>query len=253
MIIGLVTEPKTYTRKILIKRFLGIRICDNIKNPSNPFELYAELLPFSNKRLEAMSCRRLRRLLDKQLQRLKKRGVTKFMLSDYLYRLCLSKNIDTSLFSNGHGEKLFLMILPLCIRQTAKKHNINLLLSSICISDTKMDRISEYLMRELCFDTKKLVLCTDNTVSAKKFCESFYDETGLWVEVISAINSDTDIVIDVNRCELRIGRDLFVRDAGFGFDFCGYKINQCDIASLLQSPDTANIRWIFSYEKISCN
>ncbi len=251
MMIGLISEPGSYSRKLLIKRLLGIKAFDRIINPANPFEMYAEVLPFSNKHLESMSLKRLTKLINKKTQLLEKLGITKFILSDYLYRLCISKCIATNRFANGHGKKLFLTISPICIRQTAKKYNIDLLHSSICISDTKMDRISEYLLRALCFDTKSLSLCTNNTNAAANFRESFYNETGLWVDIAATLNSDSDIIIDVDRCQIKIGRDLFIRGAVFDFDFSGYSVCHTDIASLLTKPDLTNIYWVYSYTKIN--
>ncbi len=250
MTIGLVSEPKSYSRKLLINRFLGIKISDNIINSANPFQIQAEILPFSNKRLENMSAVRLNRLINKKVRNLEKSGITNFILSDCLYRLCQAKNVALHRFSNGCGKNLFLALSPLCIRQTAKKQNINLLRSSICISDTKMDRISEYLLRELCFDTKTLIFCTSNTKSAEAFCESFYDETGLWVDVRRTVASAADITIDIDKCEVKIGRDLFIRDAILGFDFFGYSVRQCDAASLLKNPDLTHIRWVYNYTKL---
>ena len=251
MTIGLISEPKSYTRKLLIKRFLKINVSDNITGTLNPFDMYAEVLPFSNRYLESMSANRLNKLINKKIHRLEKYGITKFILSDYLYKLCQAKDITTSSFANRCGKKLFLAISPLCIRQTAKNHSINLLRSSVCISDTKMDRISQYLLRELCFDTKKLILRTNNTDAAKNFCERFYDETGLWVEVSSVLNLNTDILIDVDNCEIKIGRDLFIRDARFDFDLCGYSVCHTDIASLLATPDLSHIQWVCGYEKLN--
>ncbi len=247
MTIGIIAEPKSYTRKFFYKRLLNIHTFEKIKDAGNPFEAIVEIVPLSRKSLERMKAVRLKKLLFKKIKLLKKNGVTKYLLSDYLLHLCQSKGIDTDIFFNGSGRKLFLKLMPLCIRQIAKKSGIDLFSSMVCISDTKMDRISEYLMRELCFDTKKLYLSTQNIKSAKAFCENFCDETGLWIDICDSPNPHCDIVLDVDSCHIKFGNDLFIRDAKFDFNLCGFNICHTDIVTLLPNQNLIPTEWVCSY------
>ncbi len=249
MTIGLITEPVSYTRKYFLYRLLKLHTCEKIINPNNPFELVAEILPYSYRTIEKLSPIRLENLIHKKVKLLQKNGVTKFILSDFLYKLCMNKKINTTYFANGNGKQIFLALLPLCLRQTTKKAGIDLFSANVCIRDSKMDRISEYLTRELCYDTKNLYLCTHNLKTASTFCESFCDETGLWIGVRDKLNFHCDIILDVDNCQLKIGTDLFVRDVKFNFDFCGYNVCHTDIATLLTSHSLTPTSWVYSYEK----
>ncbi len=249
MTIGILTQPKSYTRKYLFKRLLKLCTYELISDDANPFDIYAEILPYQNKNLEKMTAFQLEKLINKSLISLKNRGIANVILSKYLYGLCQAKGVSTCAFANGIGKKIFLKLMPLCVRQITKKSGINLFTSNICISDSKMDRISEYLMRELCFDTKKLYLCTQNLKSANAFCESFYDETGLWINVCDRLSFYCDVILDVDNCQIKVGHDLFVRNADFGYNFYGYDICQTDTAAFISSPDLTRISWVYSYEK----
>lgn len=249
MTIGLITEPESYTRKHFFKRLFKIRICEKIMNTLNSFEVDAEILPYSPKGFEKMSSSRLEKLIKQKVNLLKKNGVTKLILSDNLYELCKAKCIDTSIFANGNGNEVFFKLMPLCLRQITKQSGIDLFSANVCIRDTKMDRISEYLAKELCFDTNKICLCTQNLRSATTFCESFCDETGLWIDVCNKLDFRYDILIDVDNCLIKIGNDLFVRDAKFDFNFCHFRVCHTDVASLLPSYNLSSVSWVYSDEK----
>ncbi len=249
MTIGLLTESKSYTGKYFFKRLFGIRTYEKITSPLNPFDLIAEILPYPFSRLEKMSCIRLKKILGKKVKMFAKLGITKLVLSDRLYKLCKLKQIDTSHFANGNGKRIFLLLMPLCVRQVSKSAGIDLFSANVCISDFKLDRISEYLLRGLCFDTKRICLCTTNQSAAQQLCERFCDETGLWVDIRSNMDCSCDILLDVDECEVKIGHDLFVRDAKYDFFFSDYDICHTDIASLLNVSELSPVGWIYSYQK----
>ncbi len=247
MTIGLITEPKSCTKEYFFKRILKIPVAEKLINTNNPFELNIQILPYSHKSLEAMSPLRLNNLINKKIRFFQKSGISGLILSDYLYGLCKTKSIDTTCFANGSGTKIFFALIPLCLRQTAKKSGINLFSANVCIRDTKMDRISEYLIRELCFDTKTIYLCTQNLKSAYAFCESFFDETGLWLNICDQLNFRYDVLIDVDCCQIKIGNDLYIRNAQFGFDFNGYQLCQTDVAALIPGFSSNSVTWVYSY------
>lgn len=249
MTIGLVTQPKQCQGQKSLKRLFKRRPQKVKEGDRNPFDLMIEVLPFSKETLEKMSSHRLEKLINKHCKRLKNCRVDEIIYSDFLEKLLAGK---VMLPCGQSGQNLFfLKKVPVCIRQTAKKCGIDLLKSTICIRDANAGRISEYLMRELCFDTKKIVFCSKNQKSAKTICDKFYEETGLLIKVLDYDEKSADICIDADLNELSFGTDLYVRDADLGFDFDGYKVSNMRVASLLTGFEPQKIRWTYSYKKIS--
>lgn len=249
MKLGLVTQPKTYTGRIFLKSILGIAIKEEIKHPSNPFELKVGILPFSEAMLNRMPPRRLEKVIKKQQIRLKRCGVEKIVYSDFLKKICGEKTILKEYVDDNCGNILFLKLLPIFIRQTAEKIGIDLINATICIRDSKAGRISEYLMRELCFDTKNLEVCTRERVRFEAVCDRFYEETGLLVKVLDWDMVTADVCIDVDLLELRFGRDLFVRTIDMGFDLDGYVVRHRDIAACLDKFEPDKIKCCYSHKK----
>lgn len=248
MKIGLITEPKAYTGKIFFKRILGAGIREEIKNSDNPFEAVVQVLPFSKKKLMGMSPVKLKKRIKREQQRLYRCGIEKIVYSVFIKELCRDKNVLMADITSN-GDKVFLSLVPRCIRETAKKCGINLISSSICIRDIKMDRISEYLMQELCFDTKNLAISTQNIHRARMICDRFYEETGLLVDVSESFEKLANICIDVDLAEVSVGNDLIIRNVDFGFDLCGYDAQHMDFAPYLPEFKPEKIKWCYSYKK----
>ena len=112
-----------------------------------------------------------------------------------------------------------------------------------------MDRISEYLARDMCFDTKNIIISTKTKEQANRFCEDFYDETGLWVRVTDYSDATGGIYIDVDKAEIGFGKNLYVRSIDFGFDFSGYSVNQQDALVHLRGFKRDKIKWCYDYKK----
>lgn len=251
MTIGLVSEPKVYTRRLAIKRFFGIRSKDKVLDPENPFDVLVSIIQFSKEKLENMPAERLDREIKSHYSFLIKMGADKVILSRKIKALCRKRKILTYELNDGKGKNLFLRLVPECIRSFSRKYGIDLMNSLVCIRDNEMGRISEYLIRALCFDVTSLVLATEKTARAERICEAFYDETGLYVKTAENTFKNADILIDVDRCCVRIGRDLYIREAEFGYRLDGYKVNQADIAVHISRIRNDKIRWIFNYKKTS--
>lgn len=248
MLIGLVTEQMPHTRKSWLIRLFRITTYKKIASPQNGFVALLAELPYSIKWLERQTPQRLERLMVKTLAKLEKQA-SKQVLSEYLKKLCQSKGVLSEKTDNYKARRLFLRLSSQCIRQTAKKCGIRLIDAVVCIRDTKMDRISEYLLKELCYDVNNIVVCTKNQAGAKAICESFYDETGLLVRILDTddfVNSD--IMVDVDEAFIKFGRDLYVTGADLGFDFKGLYFNHFEIAHLINKKDFEKIKWIYSYE-----
>ncbi|MBQ2932256.1 MAG: hypothetical protein IJE62_05380 [Clostridia bacterium] len=249
MTIGLVTQTKEYSRRNFLKRLSRKKLKKMEKSDKNPFDLIVEVIPFSEETLEEMSSYRLEKLITKYCNRLKNCNVDQIIYSDFLEKILAKK---TFLPYQQTGQNLFfLKKSPDCIRYTAEKCGIDLLKSIICIREFNAGRISEYLMRELCFDTKRIVLCTKNKKTAKDICDRFYEETGLLVNVFDYDEKSADICIDADANELKFGADLYVRDANLGFDFGEYQVSNVRAAGLLTEFKPQKIAWIYSHKKIS--
>ncbi|MDO4744371.1 MAG: hypothetical protein Q4A86_03195 [Clostridia bacterium] len=233
----------------MIKRLLHIYTTERIKNTSNPFETMVAIIPFSRRKIEQMSPEKLQKAIERQEKRLNCHGVERILLSKTMKKFCIDKGIRFNESLEAEGKRLFLMLAPQCIRHTTKKCGINLMNASVCIRDTKMDRISECLMRALCYDIKNLTVATLNKAYADTVCEAFYDETGFLVKVSGLPYNKGDVFIDVDYGEVKIGRDLYVREADFGFDFKGYDVNQLEAAVRLITSGFDTVKWIYSYER----
>ena len=246
MLIGLVTEQPANTRKNWFKRLFRIKTYKKIQNIEAGIDVLVVEIPYSVNELEGKTPSRLERRLYKVIEQLEKQ-VTAMILSDNLKELCKSKGILQRQTDNSKTKRLFLKLCPDCIRQTAKLCGIQMIGSVLCIRDTKMDRISEYLLRELCYDVNNIVICTKNRKVAEELCERFYDETGLLVKVSDA-DISADIIIDVDDATVSVAKDLYVKDADLGYDFQEYKANHLEVAQIINKKDFDKIKWNYSYE-----
>ncbi len=249
MTVGLVTQAKECRGQNFLKRLLRKKPRKMESKNKNPFDLIVEIIPFSEEALEKMSSYLLEKLITKRCKRLKHCGVDEIIYSDFLEKLLAEKAV---FLRKQTGQNLFfLKKTPACIRHTAEKCGIDLLKSTICIREVNAGRISEYLMRELCFDTKRIVICTKNKKSAREICDRFFEETGLLVNVFDYDERTANICIDTDANEVKFGPDLYVRDADLDFDFGGYKVSNIRAAGLLTEFEPQKIRWLYSHKKIS--
>ena len=249
MTIGLVTQKKECKRQNFLKKLTRKKSRKIEAGTENPFDLVVEVIPFCEESLEEMSSYRLEKLIMKHCKHLEKYKVDQIIYSDFLEKMFARKNL---LGYQQTGQNLFfLKKAPDCIRHTAEKCGIDLLKSTICIREFNAGRISEYLMRELCFDTKRITLYTQNKKIAQIICGRFYEETGLLVNTFDYDEKSADICIDTDANEVKFGPNLYVRDADLGFDFGGYRVSNMRVAGLLTEFKPQKIVWIYSHKKIS--
>ncbi len=249
MLIHIVTEAKEKPKAPFFNRLFKRITTEELRVSSNPFDALVHVLPYSEKQLEQMSTRRLLRLVKKVYSQLAKRNADRIIVSKQLKTIFFNKRIDFKAIDDDQVRHTFFKLVPEGIRRTARMCEINLLDAAICISDTKMDRISEYLMRELCYDIKKLTLCTNNTAAARAFCEDFFEETGFSVSVCSPPARSPDILIDVDNFSIRIGKDLFFADFDLGYNFNGYQISHTDAAACVKAVESSQLKCIYEYSK----
>ena len=227
--IGLITERLTKERKCI---FEGCRK-KVIYSDKNPFQLIAAEIPLGKEQVTSMKDRVLTRHVKKAEKLLKENGVETIVLSDKIK----SSIVSWGRFEDNSQQKkdIFLHAVPHAVRRFAPLCGINLMESKVCIRDSKMDRISEYLMRELCYDTKSLVICTQNKKGGVDLSERFCDETGMPVKICRDISRGTvDVFIDVDNSFVRIGRDMLIDSIKLDFDLGGYEADSLEIASYIK-------------------
>jgi len=246
VIIGVVTEAKDKNILQRIFKFLNVKI---IETEENPFKLVMVSIPYSKQKLEKVSLRRISQLLKKSVKKARKSGAEKVIWSQPIMRLMCEKGLEMPEAFLSDGKLFFLRLAPACIRQTAAETGEKLIYQSVCISDSKMDRISEYLLRELCYDTKRMTVVTQNRDRAERFCEAFFEESGLWVEVRSDLPKQAGILIDVDGGFIRFGNALYIRDIDFGYKLFECDVKSIDIAACFREAAVLKFKGIYSYDK----
>ncbi len=249
MKIGIVTEPPNYTGKTFWRRILNIPRRKEIKNNHNPFELIVLEIPIPLNSILELKPRKLERKLTNYRQSLLKKGIDRVIFSKFIKEVCKEKNIFFEDIYNKLQNEYFLRVSPLCIRDTAKQCSIDLMRESVCIRSAKLDRISEYLMQQLCFDTNNIFLSTQNIKEANALCEQLYDETGLLIKVLEYPKEYGRICIDTDTAEISFDKNLHIRELDLGFDLGGYEASQTEIAAFLKDFAVQKPRCIYSHKK----
>lgn len=246
MVIGIVTEAKDKNILQRIFKFLNVKI---IESEENPFKLVVVTIPYTKQKLEKMDYKHCLRLRKRIVKKARKHGVL---------RLVLSRSVMCPPFENwkeplvapiNDGKFLLLKLAPECIRKAASQLGEKLINQVVCISDFEMDRISEYLVRELCYDTKRIAIATRNSELAEKFSEAFFEESGLLVEVRPDLPKQQGILINVDEGYIKFGKDLYIQDIDFGYKLFELDVKSVDIAACLKGTPTLKFKGIYSYEK----
>ena len=171
-------------------------------------------LPYSAARLKKMPERLAAYILGKTVSEYSEGG-TEIVFSSQL-RGIVRENARLSRTFGGYicSDKGYMhTFMPDILRKIAPRCGIDPMRARVCISERKAGRISEYLMRELCFDVKRLTLCTEDLPAAEKMCADFAEETGFFPNIAdfgSVGRRGADILLDADGCCVRIGRDLTV-------------------------------------------
>lgn len=248
--IGLLSETKdNETAKHFLMRFLGKSKYEIYANEANPFEMGVLCLPYTEKQLVKLRPLRLEMVIDNATRQLKVRGAERIVLSEPLYNACRSAGLAAYEPQRTERRRVFFELVPELVRKAADDCGLNTLEALICINDLKMGGVGERLIRALCYDTKRLVLCTQMRMKAERFCEEFYDDTGLSVSVSDRYVNKTDILIDIDNDLLRIGKDLYVVGADFGFDFGDYRVNPLDAVACSPPTKTERVTCVYNYSK----
>jgi len=222
--IGIVSERRIKSQNPF-KRYQREQIC----NKKNPFELIILRIPYTAEELDKISSKRIKRAVFKAEKILKANGTDKI-----IFTALLRKYSDTL---NDPGNQIFFTLIPHCIRSVAPKCSIFPPDCRICIKTTEMDRITEHLATELCYDTNRLIICTPDRQNAASFQERFYDETGFLAEITDKCLADAEIVIDLNQPSVRIGRDVRIDSVQFDFDLGGCDVNFLEVAACIAGID----------------
>ncbi len=202
-----------------------------INSEKNPFELIIATIPYSIAGLDKTSPKRVKKAVFKAAKMLKASGADKILFSTFLSEYSDISTDSKNLALSG--------IIPDCIRTVAPKCGIFPPDCKICIRADKMDRITEYLATELCYDTKKLVLCISDNHGATDFQERFFNETGSLAEISCKVPPDAEILIDLTDSTVRIGRDILIDGVELDLDMGGCSVNFLDVAACIGKDYTA--------------
>lgn len=202
-----------------------------ILSEKNPFALTLVRVPFYDAQLSAMPPKKVEKILSKAEGLLDAEAARNRVLSHSFDGFCDKRQQKL--------EKLaryaFLSVAHLCVRRVAENCGINLMDAGVCIRDSKSERISETLMERLCFDTKSLVLCTKATERGREICEEFFLNTGMAVPVAEQFReSRADVVIDVDKGEVRFGRTVTVDGVLLDFELGDAEVDSLMIAACLK-------------------
>ncbi len=216
-----------------------------ISSEKNPFELIIVRIPYTTREINKTSPRRIKRAVLRAEKILKKSGADKIVFTHLL------NNYSDDLTDSTN--KIFYTLIPHCIRSLAPKCKISPPDCKICIKTAEMDRITERLATELCYDTKKLIICTPESHHAESFQEWFYDETGFFAEITDKYTADAEIMINLNQPSVRIGRDILIDGIFFDFDVSGCDVNFLDIAICINdfNPTDKISAWMMGKKKLT--
>ena len=246
MVIGIVTEAKD---KSILQRIFKILTVKVIEVGENPFKLVVVTIPFAVQKLEKMDRKHCIRLQKRIVKKAKKHRVQRIILSHSIVCPAFESWKEPLVAPLNDGKFLLLKLAPECIRKAASQLDEKLINQVVCISDFEMDRISEYLIRELCYDTNRIVLTIRNRERAEMFSEAFFEESGLLVEVREDLPKQQRILINVDEGYIKFGKDLYIQDIDFGYKLFGLDVKSVDIAACLRDTLPLKFKGIYSYEK----
>lgn len=235
MLVGIVSECTDGVRTRKHRRFFKHYTVKHFENSDLAVELLAVSMPYTVPEFEKLKPERKRKVIERAVLRLCEYGVRNIVFSSALagYRESSKKIAGVKLLD---GSDIFYRFVPDMIRKAAKKCGLRLIDARIGIAALKMDRITEYLIRELCFDSKRMTLYTDATDSDSDFFEKMFDETGFAPELKGLNACDPrhgDIFIDTDRHAVRVGRDMVIDSLELELDIGGYRIDTLDVAACL--------------------
>ncbi len=225
--LGIIAERQINGKRWLFEKLKSVEYLSE----RNPFELYVVKIPYR----QSKSITGLQRKIKKATKILGEQQVETIIFSKTLKEYC--ENLGSERFPEERN-RLFLKISPMCIKQITSICGMNLLESEICIRDNNPGRIMEYLLKELCFETKRIVVCTKEKELAAKICDDFYEETGFLIDISKDTDAmNADVEINVQKPSVRIGRDILIYGAELDFDLMDCDVDFLEVAACLDGFD----------------
>jgi hypothetical protein len=177
--------------------------------------IYAVVLPFNASELEKMPVKRRAKFLNKALRIFKKNDIKSIIYTREVKKIFSGQSIPTKYqgFSVFTGKGVFHEFVPEAVRRIMNRKNMSNLNMRLGISDRAMSIVTEYLVKNLCYDSKYIKIYTENLNKANELEDKVYNETGLALQISPLENRDlykSDIFIDVDELKIRMGRDLSV-------------------------------------------
>ncbi len=224
----------------------GIEMIDEQKNG---FLLTAVQLPYTLYQLKTVSEKKRTIALRRACDILISQGISRAVYTKEMKQIFSPRDaVNIQILQEG---ELFYHFLPGVLRRLTKKYQLDRLSARLGISDTGLSLMTQRLMNELRYDARYMQLYTSNIEQGEDLSVRFSDEFGVPVTVAQTENMQyCDILIDLDKKKLRIGRDLVVDDFELDFDVGGYDVNTMEIANGLDIPiETDRIRYCLSGKK----
>ncbi len=222
--IGFISEQQIKPKRVFWKKYNE----EFLRSPSNPFELVAVTVPFSKNSFLHLNDKRRNKVLEKAIRSLSEKGTEKILLSPFLKETLTEKGIEMQVIKE---KELFFSWAYGCVKKVSLLCGINLFEAKVCIRADKLERLSENLMAQLCFDVKNLFVCTPKNENVRTVCNRFFEETGMYVRVVERAAGDEDIMIDTDRLEVRVGRDMIIDGAAPEYEIGDFEIELPELAA----------------------
>ena len=191
-------------------------------------------LPLTAEKMQNTGEEKLRKVLVLALKELKMWGVTRAVFTRELKQV-YSTDVSGAGVQIVTGEQAFYRLIPQAVKRVNAILNKEKLSSKLGISDRGMSKITEYLIDKLCFDSKYISVYTDNLPAAAALREEVFDRTGLTIDVANTldVSNNPDIMIDVDKRKVRVGRDFFVDGFEVDAEIEGYDVDSLELAECL--------------------
>lgn len=230
MIIGIISEQNEENMP-LYGKILRRQTAEAWKSTKNMFDTVAVHLPYTADEFPRQKRKKQVAAVRRAYDYLIEHGAEYIFFTEKL-GYCREFFSDSEKLRFADGRECFFGIIPQVVRTAAKMCGIDLMCARVGIRDGGMDRITENLVRAMCFDVKNLSIFTNNPEHIQDFCGELFEETGFLprVEKDSGAEYRVDVFIDLARRCVRVGRDIVIDRVKFDFDLNGLDVDTMGIA-----------------------
>ena len=226
--IGLISEHRTKPRRFLWGKYTT----DILKYSQNPFELVVVTVPFSECMFEKLKKKKKGRIVERAQRCLERNGVDRIVLSTFMK----TQMTDSMLTKKCDCQKrrLFSEWAYPCVKRMSAKCGINLMNAGICIRKARWGTDCEGIFEKLQYDTRRLAFCTRELQKGRMVCEKVSEDTGMPIKVVEyEAATEFDVVVDMDECWVRIGRDLIIDGAALEYNLGDFSADMTDISGVM--------------------